>query len=152
MQATIFKSAETVGDAIRCVVSADFKMVARNRPLDFENVSLKFLTFTVVKGVKPSLELLSSSSIVLETTFEHCSGCLSIPEFSLGSNLGSDLGSQPWPGLIKGKYGVVAFGFRAAWAAETAAAAAAEECSRLACKEFCGDKNGLVEALRIRWA
>ena len=41
LRAIIFKSAETVhlilmcylGDAIRCAVSADLKMVARNRPL-----------------------------------------------------------------------------------------------------------------------
>jgi len=31
--------------------------------------------FIVVKGVRPSLELLSSSSMVLETTFEQVSSC-----------------------------------------------------------------------------
>ena len=74
-------------------------------------------TFTVVSGVNPSLELLSSSSIVLETTFEH-SGCL-CESFETSEVLLSQ------PGLINGKYGV-------GKALAAALTAAADECKRAA--------------------
>ena len=45
---------------------------AQCRPLFSFRVAISIaLTFIVVKGVNPSLELLSSSSMVLETTLEH---------------------------------------------------------------------------------
>ena len=99
----------------------------------------KFLTFIVVNGVSPSLELLSSSSMVLETTFEQVSSCF---EAAAAAETGSsplqdpckadseDLDSQP--GLINGKYGLVVGAVWNAAAADTAAAAAAEECKSVA--------------------
>ena len=63
--------------------------------LKSEETKLNY-TFTVVKGVNPSLELLSpSSSIVLETTLEH-SGLASLAPSKV-------LGSQPVGGFRKGK-------------------------------------------------
>ena len=72
----------------------------------------------MVSGVSPSLELESSSSMVLETTFEQVSSC-----FEAAAAAAADTGSnalydpckaasedfedsQPGLGLINGKYGV----------------------------------------------
>ena len=127
------------------------------------------LTFTAPFG-DPFPLLPSSSSIVLDTTFEDCSKCCLwcrsnrfAPSVAAAAAASPPLQPASNSRLIRsavarfgvlppprnGRYGDDCAALAAA-AAAAADPAAAADCSRELCKEFCGERKGEVLALRMR--